>query len=299
VVEALRRRRGAEVPGLIEGWLDALDADGRWALLKLLTGGLARRPLGAAGQAGGGGSRRRGVSESRRSGTRLSPPTATSSPGWKAAASGRPPTRRPLPPGDAGPGRGRGADFAKLDPADYAAEWKWDGIRVQARQRARQRRLYSRTGDDISAAFPDVVAALDFEGVIDGELLVMRDGAVAPFGDLQQRLNRKTADAKLMAAHPAGIRAYDLLLDGRRGPARPAFRERRARLEAFVGAHRRRRIDLSPLQPFEGWDALAPARRAAAGRRSPRRGADAQALGQRSMRPAGPRARGSSGSAIR
>ena len=50
--------------------------------------------------------------------------------------------------------------------------------------------------------------------MIDGELLVLRDGRVAPFGDLQQRLNRKTADAKLMAAYPAGIRAYDLLLDG-------------------------------------------------------------------------------------
>src|SRR5665213_1533087 len=106
------------------------------------------------------------------------------------------------------------ADFAKFDPADYAAEWKWDGIRVQAASERGERRLYSRTGDDIAAAFPDVVAALDFEGVIDGELLVMREGAVATFGDLQQRLNRKSADARLIAAHPAAIRAYDLLLDG-------------------------------------------------------------------------------------
>ena len=96
-------------------------------------------------------------------------------------------------------------DFAKLDPGDYAAEWKWDGIRVQASHECGLRRLYTRTGDDISRTFPDILDALDDQGVIDRELLVIRDGKVAPFADLQQRLNRKTVDAKLMAAHPAAI----------------------------------------------------------------------------------------------
>ena len=45
-------------------------------------------------------------------------------------------------------------DFAKLDPADYAAEWKWDGIRVQAVSEGGERRLYTRTGDDISGSLP-------------------------------------------------------------------------------------------------------------------------------------------------
>jgi len=40
VVDALRGASRAQVQTLIEAWLDALDADGRWALLKLLTGGL-------------------------------------------------------------------------------------------------------------------------------------------------------------------------------------------------------------------------------------------------------------------
>ncbi len=152
-------------------------------------------------------------------------------------------------------------DFERLDPAAYAAEWKWDGIRVQAVNERGERRLYTRTGDEISAAFPDVVDALDFDGVIDGELLVMRGGRVAtPFGDLQQRLNRKTADEKLMRAHPAGIRAYDLLLEGETDLRTLPFVERRARLEAFVGTAASPRIDLSPLQPFESWEALAALR---------------------------------------
>ena len=151
-------------------------------------------------------------------------------------------------------------DFARLDPEDYAAEWKWDGIRVQAISEGDVRRLYSRTGDDIGKAFPDVIEALDFHGVIDGELLVMRDGQVAAFGDLQQRLNRKTVDAKLMAEQPAGIRAYDILADGGEDVRHLPFAGRRGRLEALLLRARSPRIDPSPLQPFKDWDELAALR---------------------------------------
>jgi DNA ligase-1 len=148
------------------------------------------------------------------------------------------------------------ADFANLDPADYAAEWKWDGIRVQAVNERGIKRLYTRTADDISHTFPDVLEGMTFEGVIDGELLVMREGKVAPFGDLQQRLNRKTTDAKLMANYPASIRAYDLLLDGTNDLRQMPFRQRRARLEEFVAKAHSPRMDLSPLQRFGSWEEL-------------------------------------------
>ncbi|MHB8286224.1 MAG: cisplatin damage response ATP-dependent DNA ligase, partial [Caulobacteraceae bacterium] len=148
----------------------------------------------------------------------------------------------------------------KLDPADYAAEWKWDGIRVQASREAGVARLYTRTGDDISASFPDLMEALDFEGVVDGELLVMRDGRAASFGDLQQRLNRKSVDAKLMTAHPVGIRAYDLLAEAGEDTRSLPFAERRNRLEAFVARAASPRLDLSPLVAFTSWEELAEIR---------------------------------------
>src|SRR6201994_4273358 len=148
-------------------------------------------------------------------------------------------------------------DFEKYDAADYAAEWKWDGIRVQAASERGEKRLYSRTGDDIGHAFPDVMAALNFEGVIDGELLVMTDGRVDTFGDLQQRLNRKNPDPKTIAKFPAGIRAYDLLMDGAEDLRGLPFAERRKRLEAFIARLKSSRIDLSPLQPFDSWQELA------------------------------------------
>src|SRR6202020_130740 len=96
------------------------------------------------------------------------------------------------------------------DPAAYRAEWKWDGIRVQLVARG-GRRLYSRTGDDVGPAFPEILAALPEDAVLDGELLVVRQGEVAPFNDLQQRLNRKTPTQKLLREFPAWVRLYDII----------------------------------------------------------------------------------------
>ena len=262
VIDALHSASRSEVQRLIEGWLDALDPDGRWALLKLMTGGLrvgvsSRLAKQACANLGG-----VDIGEIEEVWHAMTPPYGD----LFAWLEGR--SARPSP--DA-PGRFRpvmlaqpideDVDFPKLDPNDYLAEWKWDGIRVQAVAERGERRLYTRTGDDISASFPDVVAALDFEGAIDGELLVLRDGALASFGDLQQRLNRKTVDAKQLANFPAGIRAYDLLMDGETDLRSLPFVERRARLEAFVGRLATGRIDLSPLQPFETWEELAALRR--------------------------------------
>jgi DNA ligase-1 len=261
VVEALRTATRAEAPALMEAWLDALDPDGRWALLKLMTGGLrvglsARLAKQAAANIGG-----VEVGEIEELWHALAPPYGDLF-AWLEGRGEKPTSATParFRPPMLAHALDEAVDFAKLDPADYAAEWKWDGIRVQAVNEAGQRRLYSRTGEEISAAFPDVIAALDFDGVIDGELLVLRDGNVASFGDLQQRLNRKTAEPKLMAAFPAGIRAYDLLLDGEDDLRTLTFRERRARLEAFVAKIPGPAIDLSPLQPFATWDELAALR---------------------------------------
>ena len=262
VIDALTQAKRGEVQDLLEGWLDALDADGRWALLKLVTGGLrvgvsARLAWQAAADFGG-----VEAPDIQEVWHAQSPPYADLL-AWLDGRAERPSADahgrfRPVmlaQPIDE-------AEMPKLDPAAYAAEWKWDGIRVQAASEGGVKRLYSRTGEDISPAFPDVLAALTHDGVIDGELLVLRAGRVGSFGDLQQRLNRKTADAKVMAAHPAGIRAYDLLAADGADLRKLPFTERRARLEALVASLASDRIDLSPLQPFTSWEALAALRAA-------------------------------------
>jgi DNA ligase 1 len=109
-------------------------------------------------------------------------------------------------------------ELGRLDPAAFIAEWKWDGIRVQAAAGTRENgqrvtRLYTRTGEDISHSFPDLTEALTFDGAIDGELLIMRERHVQSFNTLQQRLNRKTVTAKMLNEFPAHLRAYDFLFD--------------------------------------------------------------------------------------
>ena len=157
------------------------------------------------------------------------------------------------------------ADFTNLDAADFIAEWKWDGIRVQAvsgrdERGHMQARLYSRTGEDITKSFPDLVPSLHLPGAIDGELLVLRDGRVQTFNVLQQRLNRKVVSPKLMKDFPIHLRAYDLLGDDENDLRELPFAERRAQLETFVKKLDDPSIDLSPTVAFDSWDALTAAR---------------------------------------
>ncbi|MEL6280435.1 MAG: cisplatin damage response ATP-dependent DNA ligase [Pseudomonadota bacterium] len=148
----------------------------------------------------------------------------------------------------------------RLAPSDFAAEWKWDGIRVQAVATDNGRKIYSRTGEDIGHSFPDLVEAMRWRGCVDGELLVVRDGEVAPFSDLQKRLGRKTVSAKMLREFPAHIRAYDLLHDGETDLRGRPFAERRTRLEAWASENEADRLDLSGMVDFAQWDALAEIR---------------------------------------
>ena len=145
-----------------------------------------------------------------------------------------------------------------LDPADYFAEWKWDGIRVQAVNDSGHRKLYSRTGEDISHSFPDLIEALNFDGVLDGELLVRRDEGLAAFGDLQKRLGRKNVSKAMLTSHPAGLRVYDALVWQGQDLRDFPLMQRRIILEtADFGSDR---IDLSPLLTMQTWNDLAALR---------------------------------------
>jgi DNA ligase-1 len=101
---------------------------------------------------------------------------------------------------------------------------------------------------------------LRFDGALDGELLIMRDGRVQSFNVLQQRLNRKTVTPKLLAEFPAHLRAYDLLVEGEDDLREQPFAARRARLEALLARLAEPRLDVSPFVPFKTWDDLRAAR---------------------------------------
>ena len=266
IVETLMQSTKAQGLILVEGWLDALDASGRWALLKLVTGGLrigvsarlARQALADFGK--------RDVAEIEELWHGLTPPYLD----LFAWLEGRAP--KPIqsslapfrPPMLAHPlldkterMEAQDLDPSRISPADFAAEWKWDGVRVQLAADQGVRRLYTRNGDDISNAFPDLLTGADFNATLDGELLIRSpSGGVASFNELQQRLNRKTVTPKQMAQRPAMLRAYDLMFENGEDLRPLPFSQRRKRLERFVVTLDNPRIDLSPTLPFADAAAL-------------------------------------------
>ncbi len=181
VVETPARRASSNCPRRIAGWLDALDETGRWALLKLITGGIARRRFRAAG-------------EDRP---------------WRRWATCAPDDVEEVWHGLTPPYldlfawlEGRGPRPEAVDPAPFRPVMLAQAIdEADLRRLIRPRlsppngngtacacrrcgapdggttaRLYSRTGEDISAAFPDIVEMLAGHSravlSIDGELLI-------------------------------------------------------------------------------------------------------------------------------
>jgi len=265
VVTTLRTLGKTEMPGQLARWLDELDETGRWALLKLVTGALrigisARLAKTAAAALGD-----KDPHEVELIWPGLIPPYLELF-AWLEGRADKPVNRDPAPFRPVMLAHAiEDTDFASLAPADYIAEWKWDGIRVQAVSGQDTRghvvaRLYSRTGEDITGSFPDLLPSLHLPGAIDGELLVLRDGRVQSFNVLQQRLNRKIVSPKLMKDYPIHLRAYDLLGEGGEDLRTLPFAERRARLEAFIRKLDDPRVDLSPTIAFDSWEALTAAR---------------------------------------
>ena len=262
VVETLNAASRAELPRLVAGWMDASDASVRFALLKLITGSLrvgvsARLAKVALAELADGRITPDDIEEVWHG---LTPPYAPLF-AWLEGRAERPdPADAPVfrPPMLAHPLEA--PDFASLDAAAYRAEWKWDGIRVQLAATLGGRRLYSRGAEDISGGFPEIIDAMEFHAVLDGELLVIRDGQVAPFADLQQRLNRKIVGARTMQQFPVAVRLYDILFDGAEDVRSLPFDTRRARLEDWYARVRPPRMDLSELIPFASLDDLAARR---------------------------------------
>ncbi|NTH24440.1 cisplatin damage response ATP-dependent DNA ligase [Agrobacterium rhizogenes] len=260
VVRRMNALGRTEVRGFVRDLLDRLDTSGRFAFLKLATGALrigvsARLAKQALAELSG-----KDVTEIETLWHGLQPPYESLF-HWLEGKGERPVLAtpaifhsvmlaNPVEPGD----------LDGLDPKDFAAEWKWDGIRVQLSRAGATAKLYSRSGDDISGAFPDIVDAISFEGVIDGELLiggtVRSNSPTRTFSDLQQRLNRKSVTAKMLEDYPAFIRAYDLLFDGEEDVRARGFLDRRERLTEIVEAAPHDRFDLSPLVDFTSWEEL-------------------------------------------
>ncbi len=262
-VDALSRMTRANVMVELPRLLDRLDAEERYALLKLATGAMrigisARLAKTAFGQAFD-----VAVEDVEEHWHGQAPPYLAlfdwAAHGAEAPSSEHLPLFRPFM-------LAHPLEATELDLTGFAAEWKWDGIRVQVVRVQGETRVYSRSGDDISGSFPEIAEALHIDAVLDGELLVRgahqgrEEGGAASFNALQQRLGRKTVSKKMLAEYPAFVRLYDvLILEG--ADLRPLpWSERRARLEALIARLDPHRFDLSAVIPAADFAELAAIR---------------------------------------
>ncbi|MFL6858527.1 MAG: cisplatin damage response ATP-dependent DNA ligase, partial [Allosphingosinicella sp.] len=261
VVERLRGLGRVEAPAALARMLDHLDASGRYALLKLATGELrlgvsarlAKTALARAFDLD--------VEAVEEVWHGIDPPYALLF-AWAEGRGAQPtaenvPVFRPFM-------LAQPLDDLRVSLDDYAAEWKWDGIRVQLVRAGGETRLYSRAGDDITRSFPEVAESLARDGALDGELLVKGEhqgkqtesGGAASFNALQQRLGRKAVSARMLKDYPAFVRLYDILFDGAEDLRGLPWAGRRARLESFVERLDPERFDLSALIDAADFDAL-------------------------------------------
>ncbi len=247
VIDELNSVSRARAPSVLAVLMDRLDANGRYALLKLATGGMrvgisARLAKTAFAQGFG-----VAVDDVEEVWHALRPPYL------ELFAWGEGKTERPDPTHTAffRPFMlAHPLDETVVDLAEFAAEWKWDGIRIQIASTGGETRLFSRGGDEVTASFPEIAAAFDGVGVVDGELLVRGDvqgGEAASFNALQQRLGRKTVTAAMQAEYPLFVRLYDILFDGTEDLRGLPWTKRRDRLERVAAKLDPVRFDLSTI----------------------------------------------------
>ena len=263
VIDLLNSTSRARAPAVLAELMDRLDANGRYALLKLATGGMrvgisARLAKTAFGQAFG-----VSVDDVEEVWHALRPPYT------ELFAWGEGRTERP-DPADSAFFRpfmlAHPLEDASVHLDEFVAEWKWDGIRIQIASTGGETRLFSRGGDEVTGSFPEIAAAFKGIGVVDGELLVRGEvqcGEAASFNALQQRLGRKNVTAAMQAEYPVFVRLYDILFDGAEDLRSQSWTARRDRLERFTANLDPARFDLSAVIEARDFEHLAEIRAAA------------------------------------
>lgn len=236
-IPALAGLEEVERDALLTDWWAQLPEDQLYVLNKLLTGGLrvgvskrlVERALAQAADLPRERVTHRLIGDL--------DPTPEAFAAWTAPDDGSVPPSHPYPfllaPALRGP-----ADLPG-GPDAWWAEVKLDGIRAQIVRRAGEAHLWSRGEERISRAFPELIdaaAALPDGTVLDGEIVAWGEDGPERFGALQPRLGRVAAPPALRRRAPVRFVAYDLLEDGGDDARERPLAERRAALQALLGA---------------------------------------------------------------
>jgi DNA ligase 1 len=129
-----------------------------------------------------------------------------------------------------------------------AAEYKYDGVRVQAHRTADGRvELFTRRLEEISAQFPDVVELLaglgPAEAILEGEVVAYdaAAGELRPFGEVMLRRRKHGIDQAVQDV-PVGLFCFELLYADGEDLTMLPYPRRRAALEAALTLSPRLRL---------------------------------------------------------
>jgi len=128
-------------------------------------------------------------------------------------------------------------DIARTMPSEFIVEDKFDGIRAQAHVKDGRVAIYSRTMDEITHRFPELIdplRSLSSDAIIDGEIVPANANGILPFSELQKRLGRKNVGTQLLIAVPVILVAYDLLYAAGRVLIDEPLGERREILKELI-----------------------------------------------------------------
>ena len=268
LVETWQAGGAAAISAQLPGWLDALDGKGRFALLKLLSGGLRPAVSGSLVRAALAALGKIDPREVAQVWYGLAPPYLDLF-AWLEGRGPRPAVHSDLPLYPLmTPQRIEAEALADLRPEDFCAVWSWDGLRVQAvtghdAQGQPVQRLYGEDGDDLTAALPELaeaMAAWPARTAVTGMVMVCRAGRLQPHGVLSQRLARKRVTPALRADLPAHLRVEDLLMAAGEDLRPLSYEARQARLAALLAPCEPSLMAFTPPLALAGWAALEAAR---------------------------------------
>jgi len=145
------------------------------------------------------------------------------------------------------------------EPAEWQAEWKWDGIRGQIIKRNNNFFVWSRGEELMTDKFPEFHSMINHlpDGVVlDGEIMPFADNKALPFALLQTRIGRKNITKKHLQEAPVAFIAYDILEHEGIDIRDTTLEERRALLEAIVKTVSLPVLNESPVIEYGSWDQL-------------------------------------------
>jgi len=141
------------------------------------------------------------------------------------------------------------------DPAEWQAEWKWDGIRGQIIVRDGTLFVWSRGEELVTDKYPEysaLLTTLPNGTVLDGEILPFKNEQPLSFNMLQTRIGRKSLSPKILSEVPVAFVAYDVLEYNDIDIRNYKLRERRKILEEICD-HQNPVLRISPVINFSDW----------------------------------------------